>query len=133
MQHPGLMEVARRHPRYAYEAYEFLFEALGHAQQRLGRSVPENPEETLGREHHVSGPELVESFLDLAGRHFGRMARVVLHFWGIDATDDIGEIVFNLIEAELLSQNEDDHRSDFHDLCDLDRSLVEAYQICWDE
>lgn len=66
MQHPGLMAVARRDPRYTYEAYEFLFEALAHTQERLGRIPPENPVEPPGPEYHVSGPELVDGFLDLA-------------------------------------------------------------------
>ena len=35
--HPGLAEVVRQDPRYAYEAYEFLFHALNHTQKLLGR------------------------------------------------------------------------------------------------
>jgi uncharacterized repeat protein (TIGR04138 family) len=128
-----LAEISRRDPRYTYEAYEFLFEALGHTQERLGRCVPETPEESAGPENHVSGPELVEGFLDLASKHFGRMARVVLHFWGIDATDDVGELVFNLIEAELLSKTDSDQRCDFHALCDLDQALTRGYEIVWEE
>ena len=37
MQHPQIVEIARRDSRYAYEAYEFLFEALAFTQNRLGR------------------------------------------------------------------------------------------------
>ena len=39
MHHAGLAEVVRRDPRYAYEAYEFVFAALGHAQKMLGDSA----------------------------------------------------------------------------------------------
>src|SRR5687768_11548878 len=92
MDHPGLMEVARRDPRYAYEAYEFLFEALAHTQKMLGR-VAEPTRAGESPENHVSGQELVMGILDLARREFGRLARVVLHLWGIDRTDDVGEIV----------------------------------------
>lgn len=133
MHHPGLMEVARRDPRYCYEAYEFLFEALGHTQERLGRCIPESPEEAAGPENHVSGPELVDGFLDLAAKRFGRMARVVLRYWGIDATDDVGEMVFNLIDGELLSKTDTDQRSDFHALRDLEQSLVAGYKIDWED
>ena len=32
MHYPGLAEIVRRDPRYAYEAYEFVFAALQHTQ-----------------------------------------------------------------------------------------------------
>src|SRR6478672_3393211 len=108
MPNEGLMEVARRHGRYAYEAYEFLFEALAHTQERLGRTPPEQSDEPPGPEYHVTGPELVAGFLDLAKQRFGRLARVVLRLWGINSSDDIGELVFNLIDSELLSKHEND-------------------------
>jgi uncharacterized repeat protein (TIGR04138 family) len=128
MHQTGLMEVARRDPRYAYEAYEFLFESLEHTQKLLGR-VAEPTRAEQPSENHVSGPELVAGFIDLAREQFGRMARVVLRLWGIDRTDDIGAIVFNLIDASLLSKNEHDQRSDFHHLFDLDDVLLHNYEI----
>lgn len=132
MQHPRLMEVARRDPRYAYEAYEFLFEALSHTQKGLGRSAEPTREGAAADENHVSGRELTAGFVDLARREFGRMARVVLRMWGINRTDDVGEIVFNLIEAELLSKTDRDDRADFRDLFDLDDVLLKNYEITID-
>ena len=128
MQHPGLMEVARRDPRYAYEAYEFLFEALAHTQKMLGRSA-EPTREDAPSENHVSGAELCAGVADLARREFGRMARVVFRLWGINQTDDIGEIVFNLIDANLLSKTDRDNRADFHALFDLDAVLLDDFEI----
>ena len=49
--------------------------------------------------------------------------------WGIDRTDDIGEIVFNMIEAKLLSKTEADNRADFHQVYDLDKALADGYTI----
>lgn len=129
MQHQGLLEVARRDPRFAYEAYEFLFEALGHTQRMLDRVPPENIDEASKGDYHVGGRELIDGFLDLAKNRFGRLARIVLHLWGIDATADIGELVFNLIEAELLSKTESDCKTDFHEVCDLDEVLLNQFEI----
>lgn len=124
---PALMDVARRDPRYPVEAYEFVLEALEHTQKLLHRRPPS---ETIGgREHHVSGPELLEGVRDLARQEFGLMARVVFHLWGIDQTDDVGEIVFNMIDAKLLARTETDSRSDFHQIYDLDKALAEGYRI----
>jgi len=128
MYHPGLMEVARRDSRYAYEAYEFLFEALSHTQKMLGKTA-EPTRETAAPENHVSGRELTEGVIDLARQEFGRMARVVLRMWGINKTDDIGEVVFNLIDANLLSKNDGDRREDFRELWDLDSVLLDNFEI----
>src|SRR5207248_11588827 len=130
---PRLTEIIRRDPRYALEAYEFVVEALDHTHQMLGRpgADPAAGEEP-GPEHHVTGQELVEGVRALALREFGRMARVVFRLWGVNRTDDFGEIVFNLIEAELFNKTETDQRSDFHDLFDFDEALVEGYEISLD-
>ena len=61
------------------------------------------------------------------------MAPTVFTMWGIRKTDDFGEIVFNLVEAELMSKTSEDSRADFHDLFDLNQALVEGYRIQLDE
>jgi uncharacterized repeat protein (TIGR04138 family) len=132
MNHPHLVDVARQDPRYAYEAYEFLFEALAHTQKALGRSAEPTRENAPADENHVSGRELTAGFVDLARREFGRMARIVFRMWGVNRTDDVGEIVFNLIEANLLSKTDRDDRADFHALFDLDDVLLKNYEITID-
>ena len=125
----GFLEgVVRRDPRYTYEAYEFVFAALVHTQQ-LQRERP--AAEARGQEHHVSGVELLHGIRDLAHREFGLLARAVFRLWGINRTADFGEIVFNLVEAELMSKTPEDSRADFVDVYDLDQALVEEYRIEW--
>ncbi len=121
------MDLAQRDGRYAYEAFEFVIEALAHA-QKLNDRVPADGEEP-GPEHHVSGPELIEGARDLALREFGLMARVVFKIWGIRRTRDIGEIVFAMIADGLLSKTDSDSLDDFQDVFDLDRALTEGYEI----
>lgn len=134
-----LVEVIKRDPRYSYEAYEFVFQALHHAQKCLGRvPTPEthpdyHADPSQNPRLHVRGPELLEGARLLALQQFGLMARTVLHLWGIRKTDDVGEIVFNLIEAELMSKTAEDTREDFHDVFDLDAALVHGYRIELDE
>ena len=132
-----LEEMVRRDPRYAYEAYEFVFNALAHTQKLLGRTpqepAEEPPEDEEVVKHHVSGPELLDGIRDLALREFGLMARTVFRMWGIDRTADFGEIVFNLIEANLMSKTDEDCRADFVGVYDLDQALVRDYRIVLDE
>jgi uncharacterized repeat protein (TIGR04138 family) len=128
-----LAEVVRRDPRYAYEAYEFVFQALHHAQELLGRRPPAGAEPAAEPEHHVSGPELLEGVRQLALQEFGLMARTVFRMWGIERTGDFGDIVFNLIEAELMTRTPDDARADFRNVYDLDEALTRGYRIVLDE
>ena len=131
MHHPRLAELVRRDPRFAYEAYEFVFAALTHTQRMLGRLPPQ--EATGEQDYHVSGPQLLDGVRDLALREYGLMARTVFHMWGIDHTSDFGEIVFNLVEANLMSKTSEDNRDDFRDVYDLDQVLVRDYRIDFKE
>jgi uncharacterized repeat protein (TIGR04138 family) len=128
MHHPKFEEIVRRDPRFAYEAYEFLFAALAHTQLMLDRVPPDEPSRGE-KDYHVSGRELVHGVRDLALREFGFMARTVFHMWGIDRTADFGDIVFNLVEAGLMSKTAQDDRRDFEDVFDLDEALVHQFRI----
>jgi len=129
MHHPKLDEVVRRDPRYAHEAYDFVYAALRHTQRMLGREPPAMTEQTREGDYHVTGPQLLEGVRDLALREFGLMARTVFRTWGINRTADVGEIVFNLVAANLMSKTDEDNRDDFRDVYDLDQVLVHDYRI----
>jgi uncharacterized repeat protein (TIGR04138 family) len=128
MAYPKLEDLIRHDNRYALEAYEFVFAALSHTQQMLARANPESDEKTAS-EKHVTGQQLLYGIRDLALREFGLMARTVFRQWGINSTDDFGEIVFNLIEVELMSRTDRDTRADFHNVYDLDEALSKEYHI----
>ena len=128
MHHPKLEELVRRDPRYACEAYEFVFAALAHTQKMQGRSAGQT-ETSKEEEFHVSGQQLLLGVRDLALQEFGMMARTVFRMWGINRTDDFGEIVFNLVEANMMSKTSQDDRRDFQNVYDLDAALEGSYRI----
>jgi uncharacterized repeat protein (TIGR04138 family) len=72
---------------------------------------------------------LLDGIRDLALREYGLLARTVFRLWGINSTADVGEIVFNLVEANLMSKTAQDARDDFRDVYDLDQVLVRDYRI----
>lgn len=131
MPHPAILAIYQRDPRYECEAYEFVFEALAYTQQKLGRVPPEEAEGERG-DYHVTGQELLEGIRELALQQFGRMALTVFRRWGIRSTDDFGEIVFNLIDAGLMSKRPEDSIADFHNVYDLEEALGN-YQIQLEE
>lgn len=123
---PKLAEVVNADPRYAYEAYDFVFHAIGHAQRLTGRETPREGESIQPR-HHVTGVELLEGIRQLALDEFGALAKTVLAAWGVHQTDDWGNIVFNLIDHGLMSKTNDDSRDNFHNVYDFDQAF--AYDI----
>ena len=126
--HPVVTEVVRRDPRYAYEAYEFLYRALRFTQEQLGIKATD---ERSGDDptHHVTGKQLLSGVKDLAHQEYGRMARIVFKSWGIEQTVDFGNMVFNLVEAGLMFRRPEDSLADFQNVYDMDEALVHKYEI----
>jgi uncharacterized repeat protein (TIGR04138 family) len=113
--HETLGQLQRRNPRYAVEAYLFV---LGGLHRRLAE---------LERPRHISGAELAEAVRDLAINRFGLLARVVLEHWGIHCTEDIGEIVFLLVDHGVLAKEETDRREDFADVFSFEEVFESEY------
>lgn len=130
---PRILELCRRPPHFAYEAYDFVCDAVTHTQERLGRADlvpgPDDPPD----EQHVSGAELARGLCELAVREFGMMAPVVFRQWNVRTTDDIGRMVFDLIDVGRLSKSDRDSPEDFRDLFDLPRALADGFQLTLDD
>ncbi len=118
-------KLAQPRLRYHRNAYEFVFQALRHTQDSLGRDGQGVNEE----ENHVSGAELLEGVRELALKQFGLLTKTVFHHWGIHTTDDFGRIVFEMIERGEMKQTDRDRLSDFYDLYDFDEVFDRGYRI----
>jgi uncharacterized repeat protein (TIGR04138 family) len=101
--------------RYHERGFLFVLAALEFCQQ---------DREVRG---HIAGQELAESCRDFALEQFGLTARTVLAHWGIESTEDIGRIVFLLIEAGLLMKQESDRLEDFDSVYDFAEAFDEGY------
>jgi len=53
----------------------------------------------------------------------------VLKSWGIQGTTDLGEIVYNLIRADLMKKSEQDRREDFDGVFDFEQGLDRAFEF----
>ena len=76
---------------------------------------------------HVSATELLEAFRLLTLKEFGPMALTLLQYWGIKNSNDIGQIVFNLIEAGVVGKTEDDTLAAFSDGFDFQQAFVHPF------
>lgn len=129
--HP-LAELLSRDKRYDLDGYLFVFEALRHAQEKLGMGTEyfnDEAEEEDEPERHVTGQELCEAMRVYAHEQYGYMAKCVLNSWGIKTTGDFGEIVFNLIKIEQMRKTPHDRREDFDDVFDFDEGFQHSFQF----
>ena len=93
--------------RFHDQAYLFVLAALEYCQER--RPV----------RGHITGTELSWACRDLARDRFGLTALTVLQHWGVHTTQDLGRIVYVLIDVGLLSAQPTDRIEDFHEVYDL--------------
>ena len=99
--------VLAKDPRYTRDAYVFVRESLDHTQKLVSK-------ENRGNVRHITGQELLDGIRQFALQQFGPMVVTVLEEWGIRNSRDFGEIVFNMVEIELLAKTEKDNRDDFN-------------------
>jgi uncharacterized repeat protein (TIGR04138 family) len=93
--------------RYARDAYAFVRESLDYTQKNIGK-------ENRGNIRHITGQELLDGIRQFALNQFGPMVVTVLEEWGVRNSRDFGEIVFNMVEIDLLAKTENDNRDDFN-------------------
>ena len=134
--HP-IAELLKEDGRYAFDAYVFIFEALNYAQNvlEMGEETPagitgdELKDEEEPVERHISGQQLCKAIRQYALEQYGYMAKDVLGNWGIHATGDFGEIVFNLIRIEQMRKTPRDRIEDFQDVYDFDEAFRQNFKI----
>ena len=112
----SLEELLKRDVRYPLQAYGFMLSALNDTLSRL-----EKP-------RHVTGQELAEGFRRYAVRQFGPMAMTVMEAWNLRSTEDLGSLVFNLIEVGLLTKTPEDRPEDFHQVYSFQEAFGGPYQ-----
>ena len=133
--HP-LLKLLRDDPRYRREAYLFVRDGLDYAHEVLGYGAPAVPAKKKRKSskaepphRHVSGQELCEGLKQFALDQYGYMAKTVLNSWGIHTTSDFGEIVYNLIQAKVMTKSPEDRRADFDGVFEFEQAFVKDFSI----
>lgn len=101
--------------RFHERAYVFVLAALEYHHRKSGARG------------HVGGRDLALACRDFALEQFGLTARTVLGHWGVERTEDIGRIVYVLIEAGLLIRQPSDRIEDFATVYDFAEAFESGY------
>ncbi|HEU4681269.1 MAG TPA: Minf_1886 family protein [Gemmatimonadales bacterium] len=111
-----MARIRSRGGRYHERAYLFVLGTIEFLQARLDAR------------RHVTGGELAWACRDFARQQFGLLAPVVLAHWGITRTEDIGRIVFTLVEVGLLVTQPGDAESDFEAVYQFADAFGDSYE-----
>lgn len=109
-------KIGKRDDRYHERGLLFVLAALEFAQNRLPAR------------RHLTGPELAWACRDFALEQFGLLASTVLEHWGIRSTEDLGRIVFLLIDVGLLARQPSDKVEDFDRVYDFAEVFTAGYR-----
>ncbi len=132
-----LLNLVKTDPRYKLDAYIFVRDGLSYAQEILIDEVQGDEEVSdvaaeegeTEPDRHLSGQQLCQALRLYAIDQFGYMAKTVLNSWGLQSTSDFGEVVYNMIEKELMKKSKTDRREDFDNVFDFEEALQQQFNI----
>ena len=110
-----LAPILERDARYAPQAYQFVREGLDYTVRKLDQ------------QRHVTGQELLDGLREYALIEFGPVAKRVLAEWGVEICVDFGNIVFNLVNEQLLGKTDEDSIEDFMNGYDFNEAFLQPF------
>lgn len=116
----SVVSILKRDKRFDPHAYFFLKDALDFTLKRIA-------ETNNGQARHVTGPELLSGFRDCALEQFGPMASTLMSEWSIRKCQDVGDMVFLLIEEQVFGKQDSDKKEDFSEVFDFEASLITPF------
>lgn len=89
-------------------AYEFVLDGLQTATVQIHREAPAGDDE-----RHITASQLLDGLAEHAVDRFGLLAPLVFQEWGVRGSEDIGAMVWEMIELGYMRSSEEDTLEDF--------------------
>lgn len=112
--------VLARAPHYERAAYHFLRDALDFTVKERKKAS--------GQSGHVSGQQLLDGIRRFALKQFGPMVPSVLEYWGIQRTEDFGNMVFSLVDVGVFGKTDQDSIEDFKEVYSFEEAFVAPFR-----
>lgn len=120
--------ICREDGRYEKGAYYFVRQALDYIFSEMESGSKPKVHKGPSRSRHISGAELLEGIRRFASEQYGPMAKTLFEQWGITKSEDFGDIVFNLVDYEVLGKTESDRKEDFVGVYDFRTAFVAPFE-----
>lgn len=119
----AVARILARDSRYPRDAYAVLPAALDYTVRELQKKhLLKDP-----NSQHVTGQQLAEGFRSYMISEYGPFAENILKDLRIRSTDDIGNIVYNLISVGMFGKTANDRLEDFHNIYSFYDAFVLPY------
>lgn len=102
----AVASIIEKNPRYHVAAYEFIRDALEFTIKKTRKASKTETSD-------IPTADLLDGVRLYALKEFGPMAITVLEFWGVRSTEDIGYLVFGLVDAGVFSKTDNDTLDEF--------------------
>ncbi len=117
---------------YPADAYAFIDRALGYTVEKTHgeKAVAvrgSDPSATVAT--HISGQQFCRGLREYALEQWGMLAGTVLKRWNITRTEDVGRIVFALVDNGFMSKTEQDSPTDFANVFEFQAAFESGYRI----
>ncbi len=112
-------QIVTRDNRYHRDAYAFVLRALDYAVSSHGNAEM----------RHIDGQTLLLGFRELALKEFSSLACFVLEDWGITCCEDVGQIVFHLVEEHIIVKRPEDSLEDFSNGFDFKMAFDSPFSV----
>jgi uncharacterized repeat protein (TIGR04138 family) len=119
----AIERILEKDKRYAADAYRFVNDAVHFTVKSLRKNGIKG-----GDNPHVTGQELLQGIRRYALDQYGPMAHALFEFWGVRASEDFGELVFNLVDAGMLGLNATDSREDFKGAYSFEDAFLKPFR-----
>ena len=120
----AVRQVREKDQRYSPQAYDLVRLSLDLAQKDI-HGEPKKGKAMVKR--HVTGPQLLEGFRQHVIETYGPMSYQLLQNWGLKKTDDVGNIVFNIISTGLFGRSAEDNLEDFCGVYDFKETFLKPF------
>lgn len=111
--------IIKKHPEYRADAYFFLHDTLQFSLKRRRKKAASA---------YLTTQELMDGFRLKVLQDFGPMSMTLLNYWGIKKCEDIGQMIFYLVEAGVLGKTQSDTLSSFSNIFDFEKEFVAPFQ-----
>lgn len=120
----AVAQILEQDNRYPARAYDLMPAVIDYT---VRHPAPADPNEPPRPQGHVSGRQLAIGFRDYLLAEFGPFAADLLDEINIRSTDDIGNLVYNLISVGVFGKTNADSRADFHAVYDFKEAFRDYY------
>lgn len=123
-----LLSVASQ-TKYPIDAFLFVQRGLDYTVTRLhGKRSPADilAENEADESRHISGQQLCYGLRDYALEQYGLLAKAVLQRWRITSCEDFGQIVFAMVQGQIMRKTERDCIDDFNNVFEFSQAFSPA-------